>query len=54
MQLKLKFVELLAGYKPGRCVRVKAENWKWVSVPPEERITSFEEQQQGARLTMPF
>jgi hypothetical protein len=45
---------LLAGYKRGRCVRVKAENWKWVSVPPEERITSREEQEQSARMVLPF
>ncbi len=54
VQLRLKFVELLSGYKPGRCVRVKAENWKWVSVPPEERITSREEQELGAKMVLPF
>jgi hypothetical protein len=52
--LRLKFVELLSGYKPGGCVRVKAENWKWISVPPEERITSREEQEQGAKMVLPF
>jgi hypothetical protein len=54
VQLRLKFVELLSGYKPGRCVRVKAENWKWVSVPPEERITSQDEQEQGETMVLPF
>ncbi|HAA69429.1 MAG TPA: hypothetical protein DCE55_09830 [Planctomycetaceae bacterium] len=54
VQLRVKFTELLAGYKRGRCVRVKAENWKWVSVPPEERITSREEQEQSARMVLPF
>jgi hypothetical protein len=54
VQLRLKFVELLSGYKPGGCVRVKAENWKWISVPPEERITSREEQAQGAKMVLPF
>ena len=54
VQLRLQFVELLSGYKAGRCVRVKSENWKWVSVPPEERITSREEQEQGARMVLPF
>jgi hypothetical protein len=54
VQLRLKFVELLAGYTAGRCVRIKAENWKWVSVPPEERITSLEEQQLGERMVLPF
>jgi len=54
VQLRLKFVELLSGYRPGGCVRVKAENWKWVSVPPEERITSQAEQEQGAKMVLPF
>lgn len=54
VQMRVKFVELLSGYQPGRCVRVKAENWKWVSVPPEERITSREEQQQGDKMVLPF
>ncbi len=54
VQLRVKFTELLAGYQRGRCVRVKAENWKWVSVPPEERITSREEQEQSARMVLPF
>jgi hypothetical protein len=54
VQLRLTFVELLSGYKPGGCVRVKAESWKWVSVPPEERITSQAEQKQGAKMVLPF
>ena len=54
VQLKLKFVELLAGYTPGACVRVKAERWKFVSIPPEERLTSREDQQRGARMVLPW
>ena len=54
VQLKLKFVELLAGYTPGACVRVKAERWKFVSMPPEERLTSREDQQRGARMVLPW
>lgn len=54
VQLRLKFEELLSGYEPGRCVRIKAENWDWVSVPPEERITSRAEQQQGDKMELPF
>ncbi len=54
VQLKLKFVELLAGYTPGACVRVKAERWKFVSIPPEERLTSHEDQQRGARMVLPW
>ena len=54
VQLKLKFVELLAGYTPGACVRVKAERWKFVSMPPEERLTSLEDQQRAARMVLPW
>ena len=54
MQLKLKFIELLAGYTPGACVRVKAERWKFVSIPPEERLTSRDDQQRGARMVLPW
>jgi len=54
VQLKLKFVELLAGYTPGACVRVKAERWKFVSMPPEERLTSREDQQRGSRMVLPW
>ncbi len=54
VQLKLKFVELLAGYTPGACVRVKAETWKFVSMPPEERITSRADQERGAKMVLPW
>lgn len=54
VQLKLKFIELLAGYTPGASVRVKAERWKFVSIPPEERLTSREDQQRGARMVLPW
>ena len=54
VQLKLKFIELLAGYTPGACVRVKAERWKFVSIPPEERLTSRDDQQRGARMVLPW
>ena len=54
VQLKLKFVELLAGYTAGACVRVKAERWKFVSIPPEERLTSREDQHRGARMVLPW
>jgi hypothetical protein len=54
VQLRLKFVELLAGYTAGACVRVKAERWKFVTMPPEERLTSREDQQRGARMVLPW
>jgi len=54
VQLKLKFVELLAGYTPGAIVRVKAERWKFVSMPPEERLTSPQDQERADRMMPPW
>ena len=54
IQLRLKFVELLAGYRPGACVRVKCDSWKFVSMPPEERLTSREDQERGAKMVLPW
>ena len=54
IQLRLKFVELLSGYRPGACVRVKCDSWKFVTVPPEERLTSRAEQQRGAKMVLPW
>lgn len=53
IQLKLKFAELLEGYRPGRCVRVKCERWAFVTMPPEERLKSLEELQRSATLILP-
>lgn len=54
VQLKLKFVELLTGYTPGAIVRVKAESWKFVSMPPEERITSAGDLERAGRMVLPW
>lgn len=54
VQLKLKFVELLSGYTPGAIVRVKAERWKFVSMPPEERLTSAQDQERANRMVLPW
>ena len=54
VQLKLKLVELLAGYTPGACVRVKAERWKFVSMPPEERFTSLADHERASRMILPW
>jgi len=54
VQLKLKFAELLAGYTPGAIVRVKAESWKFVSMPPEERITSAGDWERAGRMVPPW
>lgn len=53
IQLKLKFAELLEGYRPGRCVRVKCERWAFVTMPPEERVKSLEDLERSATLTLP-
>jgi hypothetical protein len=54
VQLKLKFAELLAGYTPGAIVRVKAESWKFVTMPPEERLTSANDLERSNRMVLPW
>lgn len=54
VQLKLKFVELLSGYVPGAIVRVKAERWKFVTMPPEERLTSEADVEGAAQMVLPW
>lgn len=53
VQVRLKFTELLEGYRPGNCVRIKCHSWKFVTMPPEERITSVEEQRRDSKLGLP-
>ncbi|MFN0018711.1 MAG: hypothetical protein ACKVP0_10665 [Pirellulaceae bacterium] len=53
IQIKIKFTELLEGYRPGRCVRLKADNWPFVTMPPEERVKSVEEQKSSLVLGLP-
>jgi len=54
VQITLRFKELLKGYSPDACVRVKADSWKFVSMPPEERIHSIEEQKHGQKMVLPI
>ncbi|MDA0253563.1 MAG: hypothetical protein O3A18_01615 [Planctomycetota bacterium] len=49
----LRFAELLDGYRPGRIVRVKADPWKFVTMPPEERYLSREGLEQSRRMVLP-
>jgi hypothetical protein len=44
-QIKLKFQELLDGYRPGRIVRVKSIDWIFVTIPTEERMKSLEDRE---------
>jgi len=53
IQLRLKFVEVLEGYRPGRCVRLKCDRWPFVTMPPEERVKSLEDQQRSTTLKLP-
>lgn len=53
IQLRMKFTELLDGYRPGRCVRVKCDCWPFITMPPEERVKSVEEQQRSAVFRLP-
>ncbi len=53
IQIKLKFAELLEGYRPGRCVRVKCDCWIFVTMPPEERVKSLEDQKRSEVFQLP-
>jgi hypothetical protein len=53
IQVKIKFTELLEGYRPGRCVRIKCDRWPFVTMPPEERVKSMEDQKRSLTLTLP-
>lgn len=53
IQIKLKFTELLEGYRPGRCVRLKCDTWAFVTMPPEERMKSMDEQKSSTVLGLP-
>jgi hypothetical protein len=43
IQVRMKFTELLDGYRPGRIVRVKCHDWIFVTIPTEERMKSLDE-----------
>lgn len=53
IQLRLKFVEVLEGYRPGRCVRLKCDRWAFVTMPFEERVKSLDEQKRSATMSLP-
>jgi hypothetical protein len=53
IQLRLKFAELLDGYRTGHCVRVKCERWAFVTMPPEERLKSLDDLNRSSTLTLP-
>ena len=53
IQVRLKFTELLDGYRPGRIVRVKCHDWIFVTMPPEERFKSLEELKRSAIMGLP-
>ncbi len=53
IQVRLKFTELLDGYRPGRVVRVKCHDWLFVTMPSEERVKTIEEQQRSTLFRLP-
>lgn len=53
IQIRLKFTELLNGYRPGNSVRVKCHDWIFVTMPPEERVKSVEEQLRAEVFSLP-
>ncbi len=53
IQVRMKFTELLDGYRPGRIVRVKSHDWLFVTMPSEERVKTVEEQKRSAVFRVP-
>ena len=53
IRIHMKFTELIDHYRPGNSVRIKSDDWLFVSVPPEERIKSFEDRDDSRRLVLP-
>lgn len=53
IQVRMKFTELLDGYRPGRVVRVKCHDWLFITMPTEERIKTVEELQRSAIFSPP-
>ncbi len=53
IQVRMKFTELLDGYRPGRVVRVKCHDWLFVTMPSEERVKTMEEQQRSTLFRLP-
>jgi hypothetical protein len=51
--LHMKFPELIDHYRPGNNVRIKSDDWLFVSVPPEERIKSIEEREEVQEFRLP-
>ncbi len=53
IQITMRFTELLDGYRSGRCVRLKCDNWAFVTIPSEERVKTIEEQKRSAVFGLP-
>ena len=53
IQIRMKFTELLDGYRPGRAVRVKCHDWLFVTMPSEERLKTIEEQKRSTIFSLP-
>lgn len=53
IQVRLKFTELLEGYRPTKCVRVKCHDWTFVTMPPEERYKSLDDVKRASTMTLP-
>jgi len=53
VRLQVKFAELLDHFRPGNAVRIKAENWLWISNTPEERVRNFDDRERSRTLRLP-
>ena len=43
IQLRFEVPLILEGFRPGRIVRIRPQNWPNVKPPVEERVRSFED-----------
>lgn len=53
IRIHMHFPELIHHYRPGNNVRIKSDDWLFVSVPPEERIKSIEEKESAQAFRLP-
>ena len=53
IRIHLKFTGILEYFRPGNSVRVKSDDWLFISITPEERVKSFDDREQSKTLRLP-
>ena len=53
IRIHMSFPELIDHYRPGNAVRIKSDDWIFVSVPPEERIKDLEDREASKQFKLP-